>query len=56
MDISIPIHNDEFLQGYLNIPSNPKSIIIFAHGSGSSASSPRNKLASTFCNSSLGLP
>jgi len=43
MDISIPIHNNEFLQGYLNIPSNPKSIIIFAHGSGSSASSSRNK-------------
>jgi len=50
MDISIPIHNNEFLHGFLNIPSNPKSIIIFAHGSGSSASSPRNKLVADILN------
>src|SRR6476659_933412 len=50
MDISIPIHNNEFLHGFLNIPSNPKSIIIFAHGSGSSASSPRNKFIADILN------
>jgi len=50
MDISIPIHNNEFLHGFLNIPSNPKSIIIFAHGSGSSASSPRNKFVAEILN------
>jgi putative phosphoribosyl transferase len=44
LDISISLTNDEFLHGFLNIPPNPKSIIIFAHGSGSSGSlSPRNK-------------
>jgi putative phosphoribosyl transferase len=35
--------NNESLNGILNIPLNPKSLIIFAHGSGSSISSPRNK-------------
>ena len=43
MQVSIPLPNNEFLNGVLNIPLNPKSIIIFAHGSGSSSSSPRNK-------------
>ena len=43
MQVSIPILNNEFLNGVLNIPLNLKSIINFAHGSGSSGSSPRNK-------------
>ena len=51
MDIDIPLPNNEHLNGILNMPSNPKSIIIFAHGSGSSGvSSPRNKYVSSFLN------
>jgi len=34
----------------LNIPSNPKSVIMFAHGSDSSASSPRNKFVADTLN------
>ena len=51
MNISIPLlSNNEFLNGILNIPSNPKSLIIFAHGSGSSSSSPRNNYVATVLN------
>jgi putative phosphoribosyl transferase len=31
------------LEGNLNIPKKPKGIVLFAHGSGSSRHSPRNK-------------
>jgi putative phosphoribosyl transferase len=31
------------LEGNLRIPRNPKGIVLFAHGSGSSRHSPRNK-------------
>jgi putative phosphoribosyl transferase len=31
------------LEGNLSIPKNPKGIVLFAHGSGSSRHSPRNK-------------
>ena len=34
----------------MNIPSNPKSVIMFAHGSDSSASSPRNKFVADTLN------
>jgi len=50
LEISIHIQNNEFLQGFLNIPSNPKSVIMFAHGSDSSASSPRNKFVADTLN------
>ena len=51
MDIDIPLPNNEHLNGILNMPSNPKSIIIFAHGSGSrGVSSLRNKFVSSFLN------
>ena len=50
MEISVPLQNNEFLHGILSIPSNPKSIIIFAHGSGSGASSPRNKYVADLLN------
>jgi putative phosphoribosyl transferase len=43
LEISIPLPNNEFLKGILNIPFNSKSLIIFAHGSGSNNSSPRNR-------------
>jgi putative phosphoribosyl transferase len=50
MDIFIHLPNNEFLQATLNMPSNPKSLVIFAHGSGSSVSSPRNKFVSEVLN------
>jgi putative phosphoribosyl transferase len=31
------------LEGNLSIPRNPKGTVLFAHGSGSSRHSPRNK-------------
>lgn len=39
--IQVPI-NTIMLEGILTIPKNSKSIVIFAHGSGSSRLSPRN--------------
>ena len=50
MEISIPLQNNEFLHGFLIVRSAPKSLIIFAHGSGSSSSSPRNKFVSDILN------
>jgi putative phosphoribosyl transferase len=50
LQVSIPLPNNEFLNGVLNIPLNPKSIIIFAHGSGSSISSPRSKYIANVLN------
>jgi putative phosphoribosyl transferase len=50
MELSIPLPNNEYLNGILNIPLNPKSLIIFAHGSGSSISSPRNKYVANILN------
>jgi hypothetical protein len=32
------------LRGFLNIPSEPLGIVLFAHGSGSGRNSPRNQL------------
>jgi putative phosphoribosyl transferase len=43
LEISIPLPNYEFLKGILNTPFNSKSLIIFAHGSGSNILSPRNR-------------
>jgi dienelactone hydrolase len=40
--ISIPI-GTRFIEGDLNIPDGSRSTILFAHGSGSSRHSPRNK-------------
>jgi putative phosphoribosyl transferase len=40
--ISIPC-DDVHLNGLLHIPSSPKGMVIFAHGSGSSRFSPRNQ-------------
>ena len=50
MDISIHLANNESLKGFLSKPPNPKSLIVLAHGSGSSASSPRNKYVSDVLN------
>ena len=40
--IYIPVGRDE-IQGDLHIPERAKAIVVFAHGSGSSRHSPRNK-------------
>jgi putative phosphoribosyl transferase len=41
--IEIPLSSNIKLEGILNIPENPKALIIFAHGSGSGKESPRNQ-------------
>jgi dienelactone hydrolase len=40
--VSIPVDQD-FIEGDLILPENAKAAVIFAHGSGSSRHSPRNK-------------
>ena len=40
--IYVPVADDE-IQGDLNIPEDSTAIVVFAHGSGSSRHSPRNK-------------
>lgn len=37
---------NSFIEGNLSIPDNPKGVIVFVHGSGSSKSSHRNQLVS----------
>lgn len=41
-DLSIPVAKGVHLDGVLMIPENPKGLVIFSHGSGSSRLSPRN--------------
>jgi dienelactone hydrolase len=43
LEIAIPLPNNENLHGILSIPENPKALIIFAHGSGSSRDSSRDQ-------------
>jgi alpha/beta superfamily hydrolase len=45
--VEIPI-SEGILNGDLQMPRNPKALIIFAHGSGSSRSSPRNQQVAKF--------
>jgi putative phosphoribosyl transferase len=53
LQVFIPLPNNESLQGILDVPPvNPKSLIIFAHGSGSNISSPRNKYIANVLNGS----
>jgi putative phosphoribosyl transferase len=47
--VYIPTDCDE-IQGDLNIPENSTAIVVFAHGSGSSRHSPRNKYVADFLN------
>jgi putative phosphoribosyl transferase len=42
MEVTIPVGNI-FLEGNLSVPENPAGIVLFAHGSGSSRMSPRNR-------------
>src|SRR2546430_11288921 len=46
---SIPIKRDS-IYGDLNIPLGSRSVILFAHGSGSSRHSPRNKYVAEVLN------
>jgi len=49
--VSISITNTtEQLEGALSIPDNPKGLIIFAHGSGSSGTSIRNQIVARILN------
>lgn len=41
-DLSIPVAKGVHLDGVLIIPEDPKGLVIFSHGSGSSRFSPRN--------------
>ena len=49
-EINIPVSNSIKLKADLNIPSEPNSLIIFSHGSGSSRWSPRNKHVASILN------
>ncbi|HSU19775.1 MAG TPA: phosphoribosyltransferase family protein, partial [Acidobacteriaceae bacterium] len=48
-ELSIPM-GAMSLQGILTIPESPKGIVIFAHGSGSSRNSPRNRYVADVLN------
>jgi len=53
-DVVIPLTRGQ-LQGELNIPSGASGVVLFAHGSGSSRHSPRNKyVARTLHQSKIG--
>ncbi len=39
----VQVGNNITLEGNLNIPENPRGVVLFAHGSGSSRHSPRNR-------------
>jgi len=44
LDIDVTIPADaKLLEAHLHLPDNPKGVVIFAHGSGSSRHSPRNR-------------
>lgn len=47
--LDLPL-NDVLLKGDISIPQNAHSLVIFAHGSGSSRLSPRNQLVSAYLN------
>lgn len=50
-EITIPVGHTR-LMGNLNLPDYPKGLVIFAHGSGSSRFSPRNRFVADVLNSS----
>src|SRR5207302_11508223 len=39
----VPVGNNITLEGNLSLPENPRGVVLFAHGSGSSRHSPRNQ-------------
>jgi putative phosphoribosyl transferase len=50
LELIIPLSNNIDLNSILNIPLNPKYLIIFVHGSGSNSSSPRNNYVASILN------
>ncbi|MGZ3899722.1 MAG: dienelactone hydrolase family protein [Bacteroidia bacterium] len=50
-EIKIPVNNNVVLTGDFTIPHNPRALIIFSHGSGSSRFSPRNQNVAAVLNS-----
>ena len=42
-DVDIPLGEGIVLPGHLDVPANARGIVVFAHGSGSSRLSPRNR-------------
>ena len=50
MEVSIEIRSGVTLKGDLNVPEGSASIVIFAHGSGSSRLSPRNTMVAKYLN------
>ena len=51
MEANIPTDGQNgYLHGLLQIPPNPKALIVFAHGSGGGRDSPRNNLVATALN------
>src|SRR5690348_11163234 len=48
--VSLPISSKAALEGDLQIPSGAKGIVLFAHGSGSSRHSPRNRFVAEVLN------
>ena len=47
--IAVPVNGDE-IRGDLHIPENSTALVVFAHGSGSSRHSPRNKYVAEVLN------
>lgn len=50
-EITIPADDDVLLPGTLAVPDLPMGLVLFAHGSGSSRHSPRNRSVATSLNS-----
>jgi len=42
-DVEIPLEDGRLLEGRLEVPAGARGIVVFAHGSGSSRHSPRNR-------------
>jgi putative phosphoribosyl transferase len=47
--VKVPV-SGAALEGNLTIPANPRGVVLFAHGSGSSRHSPRNRLVADILN------
>jgi putative phosphoribosyl transferase len=49
LPVTVRVHEAE-LEGYLSLPTDPTGAVIFAHGSGSSRHSPRNRYVADLLN------
>ncbi len=50
LDVRIPVGDGVALSGRLTVPAQTQSLVVFAHGSGSSMDSPRNRVVSAYLN------